>query len=379
MTWWIGIALCVVFAITFWWFSLRLRHTDQADQSNASRIFLDQLKEVDAELEEGILSVSEAESARLEIKRRLLAENKKVHGKDRVGGAVVIVLCAALIPVGALGLYSLLGSPELASVPFAERGEERAIAAEQADRVNEVRQIAQRVEDRLTADPNGGETEKWYLLGQTYLQLENYSKAAETLSKIADRDDVTLEMRMAYAEAIIGAADGAITPNALAIIDETLRQNPNLPSAVFWKAMSEEQDGKQRDAFSRLADFVEQAIGNEPWLQTFVFQANRIAATLGEAPIDPPRLKGPTQADIQAAQEMSLEEQREFIASMVDGLAARLEDNPNDIQGWLQLARAYSVLGRDEDADQALQNAWGLAKDLPEGNLLRQAVEQAMN
>ena len=43
---------------------------------------------------------------------------------------------------------------------------------------------------------------------------------------------------------------------------------------------------------------------------------------------------------------------------MVDGLAARLKQNGNDLEGWMRLVRAYMVLGRREDAvDRAGQRA----------------------
>ena len=39
-----------------------------------------------------------------------------------------------------------------------------------------------------------------------------------------------------------------------------------------------------------------------------------------------------------------------MIRGMVERLAARLEQNPGDKEGWARLARAYEVLG---DADKA--------------------------
>jgi len=70
-------------------------------------------------------------------------------------------------------------------------------------------------------------------------------------------------------------------------------------------------------------------------------------------PMQPPR--GPTAEQIQAAQEMTPEERAEMILAMVDGLAARLEDNPQDEQSWTRLIRARTVLGQEEKlaADKA--------------------------
>ena len=54
---------------------------------------------------------------------------------------------------------------------------------------------------------------------------------------------------------------------------------------------------------------------------------------------------------------MSPEEQQAQIRAMVDGLAVRLEDNPDDLQGWLRLIRARTVLGDAEMARQHLSDA----------------------
>jgi len=62
-------------------------------------------------------------------------------------------------------------------------------------------------------------------------------------------------------------------------------------------------------------------------------------------PMEAPR--GLTAEQMQAVQQMSVEERAEMILAMVDGLAARLEDNPGDEQGWTRLIRARTVLGQE--------------------------------
>jgi cytochrome c-type biogenesis protein CcmH len=45
------------------------------------------------------------------------------------------------------------------------------------------------------------------------------------------------------------------------------------------------------------------------------------------------------------------------IDAMVSGLAQRLKSNPNDLEGWVMLARSYTVLGRFGDAANAYAQA----------------------
>ena len=54
---------------------------------------------------------------------------------------------------------------------------------------------------------------------------------------------------------------------------------------------------------------------------------------------------------------MSPAERQAMIESMVQGLAARLDQDGGDLAGWLKLVRAYSVLDRKDDALKALERA----------------------
>ena len=67
--------------------------------------------------------------------------------------------------------------------------------------------------------------------------------------------------------------------------------------------------------------------------------------------------KGPSAADVAAAQNMSPAERQAMIESMVQGLATKLDQDGSDLSGWLKLVRAYSVLDRKDDAVKALERA----------------------
>ncbi|MFQ5959697.1 MAG: tetratricopeptide repeat protein, partial [Alphaproteobacteria bacterium] len=72
---------------------------------------------------------------------------------------------------------------------------------------------------------------------------------------------------------------------------------------------------------------------------------------------------GPTQEDVENAQAMSDDDRVEMIRGMVARLAGRLEDNPDDLEGWLRLGRAYGALGDAAGARDAYAQAATLAPD----------------
>lgn len=61
----------------------------------------------------------------------------------------------------------------------------------------------------------------------------------------------------------------------------------------------------------------------------------------------------PAAPDAQTIASMSEEDRRAMIESMVAGLAARLESEPDDPEGWRMLAKSYRVLGRAEASASA--------------------------
>ena len=58
------------------------------------------------------------------------------------------------------------------------------------------------------------------------------------------------------------------------------------------------------------------------------------------------------------------------INKMVNGLAEKLKNNPNDAQGWLMLGRSYDVLEQHSQAIEAYAHAYQLFGDKPEILLL---------
>ena len=68
-------------------------------------------------------------------------------------------------------------------------------------------------------------------------------------------------------------------------------------------------------------------------------------------------VRGPNASDVASAASLTDKERNDMIEGMVAGLAARLEENPDDPDGWIMLIRSYSVLGSSEKARNAYETA----------------------
>jgi cytochrome c-type biogenesis protein CcmH len=346
---------------------------------SALAIFEDQLAEIGRDQMRGLISGEEAAAAEAEIKRRMLVAGKAAQGEAdaETSGRWVLVGAALIIPTLALGIYGLVGQPQTPSLPFAERAQERSDAAELVSLTTQLR-------DRLLSDETGGPTEGWVLLGQTYMRMRRYRDAVAAFATVSDREDAGSGVQSQLAEAIIASEDGIVTPAAEQAITRAIELDPLNPAGAFYRSVALEQQGRPEAARAVLIARIEAAERAEQWMLPFLDRVNALGTQLGldvvslEDFVTVPVSRGPSAADIEAAQAMTPQEQEAFIASMVEGLAARLEEDPDNLDGWIQLGRAYLVLGRDEDAQTAFERAAPLAVDLPDGDPRRAIIARAL-
>jgi len=379
---WLVFAALSVFGLILIGLPLRNRsETVPVPQDTTAAVLMDQLDEVQRDLKRGVISGAEAKAAELEIKRRILTQSRKakqVTRKLTAGGRFAVVLSAVFVPVFAFGYYAVMGSPQIPAVAFAERAAERQEAEQITD-------LTRQLYDRLSSDPEGGPSEGWMLLGQTYARMGRFADAAEAFKVVAERPEANSAVFSMLAEALISDDQGVVTPAADAAIDRAVAMDPSNPAAAFYRAVSLTQKGDVAQAYDVLVARLDEADSFYPWMESFVMQANRIGAEIGKAPIslasfapmaDAP---GPSQEDIEDAQDMTEEDRQAFIVSMVERLATRLEDEPDDLDGWMRLGNAYSVLGENEQAIAALERAETLLTGAPENDPRRLSVTETLD
>jgi cytochrome c-type biogenesis protein CcmH len=220
----------------------------------------------------------------------------------------------------------------------------------------------------------------WLLLARSYASLGRYQDSAAAYAAAIEHGAADgaqgAEVQSGYGEALTAAADGQITVAAKAAFEAALALDPGDPRARFYLALARAQAG---DPQAALADWVKleaEAPAEAPWRRAVTDQIERAAAQLGldaatlpgRAPLPPDsvatdRPPGPDESDMAAAADMTPEERDAFIRGMVERLAARLETEPDDLEGWLRLANAYGVLGEADRAEAAWARAAALAPD----------------
>jgi cytochrome c-type biogenesis protein CcmH len=338
-------------------------------------VYRDQLAELEREVARGLVPEAEAATARLEIQRRILAAaagSRSPAGAtpSRRGWAGAALLL--LLPAAAIAIYLDLGSPGLPALPFAER-----LAAAAPDQ--ELAQMVAKLAARMKAHPE--DPKGWVILADSLGQLGRYADSAEAYGKAiaaleAAHQPVAAELRSRQGEALVAAAQGQVTPAAKAAFDAALAADPKDSRARFYLALALSQAGHLDAALSQWVALEADSPPDAPWLQTLSAAIDDTARKLGRDPARLPGRKppppaaagpgsggGPTAADIAKAAAMTPAERTAFVDSMVAGLAGRLKDHPEDVDGWLRLATAYDKLGRPEDALGAWREAATRAPD----------------
>lgn len=380
MNWVPFIFFALVAAILMAMPMLRQKRSVVTSSDATPAVLLDQLDEVGRDMERGLISAEEAQAAEQEIKRRMLVharKNASAAGPSMAGGRVTLVLSAVFVPIFAAGYYAAMGAPEISSIAFAQRAEERQEAAQITD-------ATAQLYEQLVNDPDGGPSEGWMMLGQAYAQMGRFSDAVNAFEIVSKRPEADSAVFSMLAEAVINVEQGVVTPRAETAIDRAIVLGPTNPAAVYYKAIALAQAGDAEGARTLLIERLETVDGFYPWMETLLGEANRIGAEIGVAPVPLARFApmadtlGPTEEDVLNAQDMSEEDRGAFIRSMVDRLAARLEDAPDDLDGWMQLGNAYSVLGREDEAIAALEQAEHLLSGAPEADPRRQSVAAAL-
>jgi cytochrome c-type biogenesis protein CcmH len=360
MTLWLVFALMTAAAIFAVLWPLSRRGRPQLEGSEAT-VYKDQLAEIGRDVAAGLIGASEAEAARVEISRRLLAaaaadeQAPPTASNVRLRRAAAIVALVGL-PIVSLAFYLPLGSPRLGDFPLAERI--------RAPNPNEplVNLVAQ-VEAHLEKNPTDGRG--WNVLAPVLTKLGRYDDAARAYRNSITYNGDSAERRADLGEALAGAAGGVVTAEAKAEFEHAIAIKPDEVKARYFLGLAAAQDGRNAEAASIWRAMLEQASSDAPW---------RPLVQAALARVDGSAVPALPNDVVAAAKDLNEADRGVMIHSMVDRLATRLKQNGDDVEGWLRLVRAYMVMGdRDRaksaqaDARQAVANDAQRLRQLNEG------------
>ena len=359
---WPILTLMTLGAVIAVWWPLARRQGSVRSGSDIA-VYRDQLDEIDRDQAASLIGNVEAEAARVEVSRRLIAaaETAKARSVAPAPGPAgwyrraTLAAAIVLLPVGAGAVYLSLGSPGLVSVSMNAATDRQPLPAGIEHTVAEV-------ETYMESNPRNGRG--WELLAPVYLRLGRFDDAVRARRNALEIFGPDAAHLGDLGEAMVMASNGVVVAEAKSLFERANAADPEDVMAQYYLGLSAKQDGRRDEAEKRWRALVSRAGEDAEWLPLVKDALARIdekgppavvaAQPSGAAKVAP---KGPSAREVAAAAQLAPAERNGMIEGMVARLAQKMAENGSDVEGWLRLIKAYSVLGERDKALAAAAHA----------------------
>ena len=353
------------------------RYEHRKDLATAgTSIFADQLKELERDRNLGLIDPGEADLAKTEIERRLITAVKNVTEPRPISPTwriAALASAAGLVILGSVNIYALNGRPDLiqppppapladnAQAPGQIQQDATTTPATGASTTGEVVTMIDKLAKRLEENPK--DADGWRMLGWSYFNTQRFDDSAAAYARAVELAPANLDYKSAYAEALVQAAQGIVVPKAQEIFAEVLKADPKEERARFYDALATEQAGDLPLALDRWISLLADAPENADWLPDVKQRVadlgqktkRDVSGVLANVSVLP-NLAGAGVAQV---------DQQAIVDGMIGKLAAKLEANPHDRDGWAMMIRSLKVKGDVEGAKASLAKALAIFADDP--------------
>ncbi len=345
----------------------RYREDEEQDQSQSLNVYKAQLKELDGDQKNDQLSAEEVTSARLEIERRLLkvastSKEDKTETTVTKTARPLLVMVTVLVFMGSYGFYLLVGNPGMPDFPLDEQKNSAAQMTKEDAKSPEMISEVAILKTYLAQKPD--DIKAWRTLGQLETDLHDRPEAAKAFQRWHELDPNSIDAAVVYAESLIILSDGRVGPAALLVLNRARKIQPQNPGVRHYMALAQYQAGNVEQALAGWKSLATDSKPGAPWLNALNRWIRKAERELGVQSTGS-RGAGPALSAEQRASvaSMSPADRAEMIKSMVARLQSKMDENPENIEGWFRLAKAYSVLGQKADAIKAMEQAMKYAPD----------------
>lgn len=306
--------------------------------------------------------------------------SSKKKKKSETGEAQIPAIIKITFPVFVLilsvAIYLGLGRPDLNDQPLAERSEMQAtVEKELEDKQNAALKAFNQAKARVEKNPESLSAQ--FTLAATASQIGSIEDEVKALEKSLSLSDGDARIQSQLAEALTRQADGQVTKAASSLISQALQTNPEDIRALYLRGLESFQKGEMGDAILAWQSTATLILPGSPLADTLRSDIAKAAKSNG---VDIPKIKfaslpksnisdsggnnalidvNPTLFEEQRSQFSNLSEieQAQFIRQMVQRLSDRLEQQPENFYGWLQLANAHMSMKDIASASNALKSA----------------------
>ncbi|RCL00200.1 MAG: cytochrome c-type biogenesis protein CcmH [Candidatus Tokpelaia sp. JSC189] len=300
-----------------------------------------QLLEIKDEKKQVLLNDESAEENRLELSGGIFAIECREKDADIAGNRRSFVfrlfLKGALlfIPFFSWGIYMLIGSPKVPSYPFFLLLEREPVGLDATEKLVRAEVMANR-------NPQNGRLVDE--LADLYLDMDRFQDAVNAYNHAIAMNGESVDRLLRYAIALTGFEEGVVSQQAEHLFLKITELDPQNPQAWIFLARGLLQNGKDTKAIKLLENFLETAPENAPWRQNLTDVVTELKQQILH----------------QDENVIITLQQQQFIADNLDKLVARLENKPDNLQGWMMLINAWLVMGSSDEAELSLKKGLDL-------------------
>ncbi|MEW5771613.1 MAG: c-type cytochrome biogenesis protein CcmI [Pseudomonadota bacterium] len=225
---WAAAVACVAVALAFVLPPLLRRKPREAKAARRDiniAVYRDQMKEMEADRANGLLSEDQFQTAKLELEARLaedaLAQEAAV-APLAAGGRKLGFSLAAVIPAAAFGLYFLFGNPtSLIAIAEAQANPDANVVKGEHD----IMKMIAKVEEKTRTDPNDGVA--WSMLAKTYAVVGHWPEALKAYERAIQLRPEEPSVMSGYAEALAITNDRVLQGKPMELVLKALEKDPD--------------------------------------------------------------------------------------------------------------------------------------------------------
>lgn len=187
-------------------------------------VYRDQMKEMEVDRANGLLSDEQFQVAKLELEARLAED---ALGKEAQEDAPVTnstrklgFSLAAALPAAAFGLYFLLGNPAALTALAEAQANPQAIQGE-----HDIMKMIQQVEEKTRQDPN--DATAWTILAKAYSAVGHWPEALNAWEKAMKLRPGEPSVMTGYAEALAISNNRVLEGKPMELVQQAMEKDPN--------------------------------------------------------------------------------------------------------------------------------------------------------
>ncbi len=208
---------------------LRVRDNEDVSRQGLNvTVYRDQLKELDADLANGLINQAEYEQAKQETEASLLQDVSApdTSARNMASSSTAAIIVALALPLFAGFLYFQLGKPQSLNV-----GEEISATSLQFQTPGQLQEIVQDLQRALKSAPDDGET--WTVLGRAHLMLGEFEQAVQAFKQAEQYTTPDAQFYADLSDATAMANNGNMQGEPVSLLRKAIELDPNNEKALW--------------------------------------------------------------------------------------------------------------------------------------------------